>query len=107
MEDDDFGFDYSIEPGKPADGCCDIAVVIQKMTRPIWADQALTIPLPATPSWVFLANPPPDKIEPLRTIRTSPGLVNSIFVSNLTTTATSSLPRRPSRNFAWPTPTRN
>ena len=83
MEDDDFGFDYSIEPGKPADGCCDIAVVIQKMTRPIWADQALTIPLPATPSWVFLANPPPDKIEPLRTIRTSPGLVNSILVLKL------------------------
>jgi SAM-dependent methyltransferase len=80
LEDDDFGFDYSIEPGKPADGCCDIAVVIQKITRPIWADQALTIPLPPIPSGAFLANPPPDKIEPLRTIRTSPGLVNSILV---------------------------
>ena len=80
LEDDDFGFDYSIEPGKPAEGCCDIAVVIQKITRPIWADQALTIPVPPTPSGAFLANPPPDKIEPLRTIRTSPGLVNSILV---------------------------
>ena len=83
LEDDDFGFDYSIEPGKPADGSCDIAVVIQKITRPIWADQALTIPLPPIPSGAFLANPPPDKIEPLRTIRTSPGLVNSILVLKL------------------------